>query len=97
MSAYRVVNSAAVADQFRELLAQVRGTDREQAFVAAAKWVMGELARTPAAFGESWVTRHGGRLVYRRGSSGPLFVEYAFDPEARVVYLRRFALHGRRR
>jgi hypothetical protein len=63
--------------------------------VAAAGSLLGDLAHTPDEFGESWFPHPGGRLVFRRGSSGPLFVEYAFDPAARVVYLRRFALHGR--
>ena len=97
MSPYPVVNSAAVAEQFRDLLEQVWGTDRAASVAAEARWILGELARTPAEFGESWFPYAGGRLVFRRGSSGPLFVEYAFDPTAWVVYLRRFALHGRRR
>jgi hypothetical protein len=92
-----VVNSAAVADQFRDLLEQVRGTERAASVAAEARWILGELARAPAEFGESWFPHPGGQLVFRRGSSGPLFVEYAFDAAARVVYLRRFALHGQRR
>lgn len=89
---YRVVNSAAVAEQFRALAEEARGSGRLAAFLAAARWIMEELARTPTEFGESWMTRPGSDLIFRRGFARPLHVQYAVREEERVVFIRRFVL-----
>ena len=94
---YRVVNSGVVEEQFRELLAEVRGTAREAGFVDSAKSLMRTLSQAPAEFGESAATDPNSRLVFRRGFSGSLFVQYAIDDSAKTVYLRRFALQRGRR
>jgi hypothetical protein len=92
---YQVVNSQAVAEQFRNLAEEARAADRLPLFLAAARWIMEELARTPTEFGESWTTRPGSDLIFRRGFAGPLFVQYAISEHNHVVYIRRFALRRR--
>jgi hypothetical protein len=89
---FRVVNSAAVAAEFRRLAEGAQVTGGLPIFLRAARWVVEELQRTPLEFGESWFTRPGSALVFRRGFARPLYVEYAVDPAARIVYLRRFAV-----
>jgi hypothetical protein len=91
---YKVFNSQVVAEQFRSLAAEARASGRLPLFLAAAKWIMEELARTPTEFGESWTVRPGSDLIFRRGCVGPLFVQYALREKDRVVYIRRFALMG---
>lgn len=89
---YRVVNSAAVAEQFRALAEQARATGRLPRFLAAGKWIMEELARTPLEFGESWATQPGSNLILRRGFARPLHVQFAVHEAERIVYIRRFVL-----
>jgi hypothetical protein len=92
---YRVVNSGAVAEQFRQLADEARTHGRLTGFKQAARWIMEELARTPEEFGESWFVRPGSALTFRRGFARPLYVEYAFDTANRIVYLRRFVFERR--
>lgn len=92
---YRVVNSGAVAEQFRRLADEARAHGRLAGFKQAARWIMEELARTPEEFGESWFVRPGSQLVFRRGFARPLYVEYAIDATNRIVYLRRFVFERR--
>ncbi len=92
---YRVVNSAAVAEEFRAWAEQAKAEGRLPVFLAAARWVMGELARTPNEFGESGADVPGSGLIFRRGFAGPLFVQYAIHERGRVVYIRRFAMRRR--
>ena len=73
---------------------QARASGRLPLFLAAARWIVEELTRTPAEFGESWTTRPGSDLIFRRGFAGPLFVQYAIREDNRAVYIRRFALMG---
>lgn len=89
---YQVFNSAAVAEQCRTLAGEARAQGRLPIFLAATRWVMEELARTPTEFGESWMTRPGSDLIFRRGFARPLHVQYAVREDKRVVYSRRFAL-----
>lgn len=89
---YQVFNSAVVAEQFRALAGEARATGRLPVFLAAARWVMEELKRTPTEFGESWITLPGSGLIFRRGFARPLFVQYAIHEDERVVYIRRFVL-----
>jgi hypothetical protein len=92
---YQVVNSQAVAEQFRDLADEARASGHLPLFLAAARWILEELARTPTEFGESWTTWPGSDLIFRRGFAGPLFVQYAIREDERVVYIRRFALRHR--
>ena len=89
---YRVTNAEDVREQFESLAAVARESGQLRLFVAASRWILEELARTPLEFGESWGQRPGSRLVLRRGFAGPLYVEYAIDTEHRVVFLRPFSL-----
>lgn len=89
---YQVFNSAAVAEQFRQLAEQARLGGRYSIFLQAAKWITEELERTPAEFGESreaWPDR---ALAMRCGFARPLYVEYAIRSDVRTVYIRRFVL-----
>lgn len=89
---YRVINSAAVAEQFRALVEQARAAGRLRSVLAAARWIVEELSRTPAEFGESWTEYPRASLVFRRGFARPLFVQYAIHEAEQIVYIRRFAL-----
>lgn len=92
---YRVANSGAVAEQFRQLADEARAAGRLNEFKQAARWIVEEVARTSEEFGESWFARPGSALIFRRGFAQPLYVEYAFDPANRIVYLRRFVFERR--
>ena len=89
---YQVVNSAAVAEQFRQLAEQARVSGRLPLVLRAARWVVEELARTPTEFGESWTERPGSAVILRRGFARPLYVEYGVHQDERVVFIRRFVL-----
>jgi hypothetical protein len=89
---YRVYNSAAVAEQFRRLAEVARASGRGRVFLAAAKWIMEELERTPTEFGESRAVYPAPALVLRRGFARPLYVDFAVREDVKVVYIRRFAL-----
>lgn len=89
---YRVTNSAAVSEQFRAIAEEARTTGRLPKLLAAARWIMEELARSPLEFGESWVTNARTGLVFRRGFAPPLHVQYAVHEAQRIVFIRRVVL-----
>ncbi len=92
---YKVVNSGAVADEFRQASNVARAAGQLSLFVASAKWIMEELSRTPGEFGESREERAGDGLVSRCGFAGCLYVEFAIHEQQRVVFLRRFRFRRR--
>ena len=92
-SRYRVSQSGAVTEQLWQVLARARDERRGRSANAALRWVQGELERTPHEFGEG---RHAGHpadgLLFRIAFARPLCVEFAFDPDTRNVFVRRWRL-----
>lgn len=89
---YSVVQAGDVSEEFKRLAFQARAEGRLPIFLAATKWAMEELARTPHEFGESWYIYPRSQLVFRRGFARPLYIQYAIHDAERVVFLRQFAL-----
>lgn len=89
---YKVVYSEEVAEHYQRLAYQARSEDRLAVFLAATKWALEELARTPHEFGEFWYHSPRSTLIYRRGFALPLYVQYAIHVTERVVLVRRFEL-----
>jgi hypothetical protein len=89
---YRISNSGAVAEEFKQVTALARAQGRLPIMVVAARWIMTELAREPFRFGESRYTEGASGLIIRCGFARPLYVEFGVHEPTRLVFLRKFRL-----
>lgn len=87
---YKVSFSRDVADQLRRVGEAARAEGRLQGFIDGGRWIFEELSRTPSEFGES--RYEAGSLAFRCGFAGAVYVEYAVNSDAHVVFIRRFAI-----
>ena len=91
-SAYAVQTSGLVADQFRRAADRAVAEGRLPLFIAAAKWAVSELERTPSEFGESREDLPADRIQLRCGFARPVYVEYGVHEPTRQVHLRKWRL-----
>jgi hypothetical protein len=89
---YDVSSSAAVTEEFSQLIHAVQDRGLLPVVLPAARWIMEELARTPMPFGESRDYLQHLQLHLRIGFAGPISVQFAVHEERRLVFIRRFRL-----
>ena len=93
---YQVANSLEVGRQLRAALDTARSQGEFAVAVRASRWILDELARTPAAFGESRNYLAAAELHVRIGFAGPIYVVYGIHEPSRKVFVRKIGFSARK-
>jgi hypothetical protein len=94
---YDVANSLEVGQQLRAAVEVARAHGEFAVAVRASRWILEELARNPAAFGESRNYFDAAKLYVRIGFAGPVYVVYGIHEPSRTVFVRKIGYSVRKR
>jgi hypothetical protein len=86
---YRLSQSGRVSDQLRAVFARGAAEGASRVTAQAAKWMIEELERTPAEFGESRDFLAHAELQSRIAFVPPIYVRFAIHEPTRTVFVGR--------
>ncbi len=89
---YRIINSRAVANQYRAILAQAENEGRQDAVLEITRAFLREVEWVPEEVGESREELALSGMNKRCLTEAPLTIEFAFNEQERVVFITRFHL-----
>lgn len=92
---YAVSNSQNVAQQLRAAVEAARAHGKHALAIRAARWILDELERNPAALGESRTYLPAAELHVRIGFAGPIYIVYGIHEPSRTVFVRKIGYSPR--
>lgn len=93
---YIVANSLEVGRQLRAAIEVARTHGDFAVAVRASRWILDELTRTPASFGESRNYFAEAELHERIGFAGPIFVVFGIHEPSRTVFVSKIGYSVRK-
>ncbi len=93
---YEVANSLEVGRQFRAAVEAARIHGEFAIAVRASRWILDELTRSPASFGESRNFLVAAELHVRIGFAGPVYAVFGIHEPSRTVFVRKIGYSQRK-